>query len=84
LANPVFAETAEETLTAVAARAWFLTLAHTGMRLNELLDLRVAEVDFATRRILICNPKGGHDRIAFMTHLGPLPAALPCAPSGHN
>lgn len=67
LVKTVFAETAEETLTAVAARAWFLTLAHTGMRLNELLDLRVAEVDFATGRILICNPKGGHDRIAFMT-----------------
>lgn len=67
LVKTVFAETAEETLAAVAARAWFLTLAHTGMRLNELLDLRVAEVDFATRRILICNPKGGHDRIAFMT-----------------
>jgi integrase/recombinase XerD len=63
----VFAETADETLPAIAARAWFLTLAHTGMRLNELLDLRVAEVDFAAGRILICNPKGGHDRIAFMT-----------------
>ena len=67
LIKTVFAETAQETLTALAGRAWFLTLAHTGMRLNELLDLRIGEVDFANGRILICNPKGGHDRIAYMT-----------------
>lgn len=67
LVKTVWAETAEPTLPAIAARAWFLTLAHTGMRLNELLDLRLGDVDFAAARILICNPKGGHDRIAYMT-----------------
>ena len=35
--------------------------------MNELLDLRISDVDFANGRILICNPKGGHDRIAYMT-----------------
>jgi len=67
LTTTVFAATTQATLTALAARAWFLTLAHTGMRLNELLDLRTSDVDFANGRILICNPKGGHDRIAYMT-----------------
>ena len=37
------------------------------MRLNELLDLRLGDTDFANSRILICNPKGGHDCVAFMT-----------------
>lgn len=60
----VWAETSEETL---AARAWFLTLAHTEMRLNELLGLRLGDLDFAAGRILIGNPKGGHDRSASMT-----------------
>jgi site-specific recombinase XerD len=67
LVKTVWAETATETLPALAARAWFLTLAHTGMRLNELLDLRLGDLDFASGRILICNPKGGHDRIAYLT-----------------
>jgi site-specific recombinase XerD len=67
LVKTVLAETEQPTLSALAGRAWFLTLAHTGMRLNELLDLRLGDVDFANGRILICNPKGGHDRVAFMT-----------------
>ncbi|MBW7939624.1 MAG: site-specific integrase, partial [Candidatus Omnitrophica bacterium] len=67
LVKTVMAETAAGTLPAAAARAWFLTLAHTGMRLNELLDLRLGDVDFVSGRILICNPKGGHERIAYMT-----------------
>jgi integrase/recombinase XerD len=67
LVKTVWAETATETLPALAARAWFLTLAHTGMRLNELLDLRLGDLDFAAGRLLVCNPKGGHDRIAYLT-----------------
>ena len=67
LVKTVLAETEQPTLAALAGRAWFLTLAHTGMRLNELLDLRLGDIDFANGRILICNPKGGHDRVVFMT-----------------
>ena len=67
LTTTVFAATTQTTLPALAARAWFLTLAHTGMRLNELLDLRISDVDFANGRILICNPKRGRDRIAYLT-----------------
>ena len=37
------------------------------MRLNEMLDLRLGEIDFSNHRIMICNPKNNHDRIAFMT-----------------
>ena len=67
LVKTVWAATATEQLAARAARAWFLTLAHTGMRLNEMLDLRLSDIDFANHRIMICNPKNNHDRIAFMT-----------------
>ena len=53
----MLAETEQPTLAAFASRAWFLTLAHTGMRLNKLLDLLLGDVGFANGRILICNPK---------------------------
>jgi integrase/recombinase XerD len=67
LVHTVQTQTAEASLTAVADWAWFLTLAHTGMRVNELLDLRLADLDFAGGRIFIAAPKNRKDRIAFMT-----------------
>jgi site-specific recombinase XerD len=67
LLKTVQTQTAEMTLSAMADRAWFLTLAHTGMRINELLDLRLADLDFSTGRIFIASAKNRKDRIAFMT-----------------
>ena len=67
LTETVLARTAEDTLHANAERAWFLTLAHTGMRVNEMLDLRLGDLDFAGGRIVIAAPKNGKERIAFMT-----------------
>ena len=67
LTATVLAQTADDTLNANAERAWFLALAHTGMRVNEMLDLRLGDLDFAGGRIIIAAPKNGKDRIAFMT-----------------
>jgi len=67
LLKTVLAETAELTPVLAAARAWFLTLAHTGMRVNELLDLRLGDIDLASERIFIRNGKNGGDRISFIT-----------------
>ena len=67
LTATVLAQTAHDTLTATAERAWFLTLTHTGMRVNEMLDLRLGDLDFAGGRIVIAAPKNGKDRVAFMT-----------------
>ena len=35
------------------ALAWFLTLAHTGMRLSELLALRLDDLDPAAERAIL-------------------------------
>ena len=67
LTETVLAQTADDTLIAAAERAWFLTLAHTGVRVNEMLDLRLGDLDFAGGRIIIAAPKNGKDRVAFMT-----------------
>ena len=67
LVKTVLNQTAEETATMAAERAWFLTLAHTGMRANEMLDLRLADLDLASGRIFIVSAKNGKERIAFIT-----------------
>lgn len=67
LTATVLAQTADDTLTATAELAWFLTLTHTGMRVNEMLDLRLGDLDFASGRIIIAAPKNGKERVAFMT-----------------
>lgn len=67
LVKTVLAQTSGNTLTMAAERAWFLTLAHTGMRVNEMLDLRLADLDLNTGRIFIASPKNRKDRIAFIT-----------------
>lgn len=48
-------------------RAWFLTLAHTGLRTCELLNLRVHDVDFAGQRLLVRGGKNCRDRVVFLT-----------------
>lgn len=48
-------------------RAWFLTLAHTGLRTCELLNLRLHDVDFANQRLLVRGSKSYRDRVVFLT-----------------
>jgi integrase/recombinase XerD len=48
-------------------RAWFLTLAHTGVRLSELLDLRLDDLDLAAGRATIRGSKPGRDRVVYLT-----------------
>jgi len=48
-------------------RAWFLTLTHTGVRLCELLNLRLSDIDFTSGRIRIRHSKNGFGRIVYAT-----------------
>jgi len=44
-------------------RAWFYLLAHGGLRLSELCDLRMGDVDLAGQRLAVREGKGKRDRI---------------------
>jgi integrase/recombinase XerD len=44
-------------------RAWFYLLAHAGLRIGELRDLRLGDVDLAGRRLAVREGKGKRDRI---------------------
>ena len=46
---------------------WFLTLAHTGIRSCELLNLRLADIDLVSRRLFIQGGKTADERIVFLT-----------------
>lgn len=59
--------TAAGTPEALLAWTWFSTLIATGLRINELLDLRLADLDLAGARLFICQPKNRQDRVVFLT-----------------
>lgn len=44
-------------------RAWFYLLAHTGVRLGELCELRLADLHLAGRRLTVRQGKGLRDRV---------------------
>lgn len=48
-------------------RAWFLLLCHTGLRLSELLNLRLTDVDLPGRRLFVRGSKNGDDRLLYLT-----------------
>ena len=48
-------------------RTWFYLLAHTGVRLSELLNLRLGDCDLAGRRLRIQSGKGDRDRVLPLT-----------------
>lgn len=69
-------------------RTWFLTLAWTGIRLSELLDLRTSDLDLATRRLFIHESKNDLGRVVFLTpslvqYLQTYLAWRPDAPTDH-
>lgn len=67
LAQVVLADTAAATPTAARDRAWFFTLAHTGVRVSELLNLRLGDLDLASGRLLIRAGKHARDRVVYLT-----------------
>jgi site-specific recombinase XerD len=66
LLQTVLVET-EEAAAGPLHRTWFLTLAFTGIRLSELLDLRLSDLDLATRRLFIQEAKNQEGRVVFLT-----------------
>lgn len=69
--------------------AWYFVLAHTGMRLGELVDLRYGDLDLAGGRLRIDEGKGRKDRIVYLSttarqavehYLAGLPAQDPDTP----
>jgi site-specific recombinase XerD len=48
-------------------RALFITLCHTGVRLSELLNMRLTDLDLAGGRLLIRGSKNGYDRMVYLT-----------------
>lgn len=66
LEQAVLDQTAGDTPTAARDRAWFFTLAHTGLRISELLNLRLADVDFAGGRLIV-QGKNKQERVVYLT-----------------
>lgn len=46
--------------------AWFFLLAHTGLRLCELLDSRQSDIDLGGKRLYV-QGKGSHERVVYLT-----------------
>ena len=67
LLKTVQEQTATASLRHVLDRTWFLTLAHTGIRTCELLNLRLQDVDFANQRLIVRGSKNYRDRVVFLT-----------------
>lgn len=67
LETTVLESTRADTYNACFDRGWFLTLAHTGIRLSELLALGLDDLDLAEERAIVRGSKPGHDRVVFLT-----------------
>jgi site-specific recombinase XerD len=67
LVETVMVATDAPGLTAALERAWFLTLAHTGIRCGELLDLRLGDLDFVSSRLYVNGGKNGDERLVYLT-----------------
>jgi site-specific recombinase XerD len=67
LEKVVLQATGVETYAASFDRAFFLTLAHTGVRISELLDLRLSDLNLAASYATIRGSKPGRDRVVYLT-----------------
>jgi site-specific recombinase XerD len=56
-----------DTLEARRDAAWYFVLAHTGIRLNELVDLRRGDLDLSGGRLRIDQGKGLKDRVVYLS-----------------
>jgi len=66
LLQTVVQETSGDTVRGALDRAWFLTLTYTGVRLSELLNLRLSDLDFAGGRLFVIGGKNGHERVIYL------------------
>jgi site-specific recombinase XerD len=67
LEQVVLTQTAADTHAATCDRAWFFTLAHTGLRVSELLNLRLADLQLASGRLIVRGGKNTRDRVVYLT-----------------
>jgi len=67
LEQTVLAQTVQETPTDTRERAWFLTLVYTGLRISELLNLRLADLDLTGGRLIVRGGKNTRDRVVYLT-----------------
>jgi site-specific recombinase XerD len=67
LVRTVLLQTEADTAQNRLDRAWFLTLVHTGMRISELLNLRLSDLDLASGRLFIRQGKNGYGRVVYTT-----------------
>lgn len=59
-----------QTITGVRDRALFLLLLHTGMRIGELLKLKMADIILSERKILLSvGEKNLHGRVVYYSHV---------------
>ena len=65
LEQVVLEQTADDTLVATRDRAWFFTLAHTGVRVSELVNLRLGDLDGG--RLIVRGGKNARDRVVYLT-----------------
>jgi integrase/recombinase XerC len=67
LESTVLRATDSDTYEACFDRAWFLTLAHSGLRVSELLALRLEDLDLEAGRATVRGGKPRHDRVVYLT-----------------
>jgi site-specific recombinase XerD len=66
LMQTVAQATNSDTVRGVLDQTWFLTLTYTGLRLSELLNLRLSDLDFAGGRLFVMGGKNGHERVIYL------------------
>ena len=67
LETNILQATQTDTYNACFNRAWFLTLAHTGVRLSEMLDLRLDDLSLDAGYATVRGGKPGNDRVVYLT-----------------
>jgi site-specific recombinase XerD len=56
-----------QTLKGLRDRAIFMLMLRCGLRVEEVAHLRLQDLDFAQRRILVCQGKGNKDRVVYVS-----------------
>ncbi len=67
LVQTVSAATSSANQRDILDRTWFLTLIQTGLRLAELLNLRLSDLDFASARLFVRSGKKGRERVVYLS-----------------
>ncbi len=88
LEQVIHMETAANTPQDIFNRTWFYLLAHTGIRLSEVLNLRLSDCDLSGQRLRIQAGKGDRDRVlpltdALVAHVQAYLTVRESAPTDH-